>query len=108
VKSLILIATLVSALLLGAWWVRHRKLYEKYVAFWLVISIGFFAMAILPGAVGKMSSFLGFEVPSNFVFSLASIILLFISFQLSQDVTQLRRQVEELTIETALNRRDKD
>jgi hypothetical protein len=47
---------------------------------------------------------LGFEVPSNFVFSLASITLLFISFQLSQDVTQLRRHVEELTIETSLNR----
>ena len=107
-KSFVLITTLLLALLLGAWWVRHRKLYEKYVAFWLVISLGFFAMAILPGAVGKISSTLGFEVPSNFVFSLASITLLFISFQLSQDVTQLRRQVEELTIETALNRRDED
>ena len=107
-KSVILITTLLLALLLGAWWVRHRKLYEKYVAFWLVISFGFFAMAILPGAVGKISSTLGFEVPSNFVFSLVSITLLFISFQLSQDVTQLRRQVEELTIETALNRSDED
>lgn len=105
-KSVILIATLAFSLLLGAWWVRHRKLYEKYVGFWLAISFAFFAMAILPSSVGTLSSLLGFEVPSNFVFSLASLTLLFISFQLSQDVTRLRRQVEELTIEAALNRRE--
>jgi hypothetical protein len=107
-KNFILITTLALSLLLSAWWVRHRKLYEKYVGFWLAISFAFFAMAILPDSVGRLSSMLGFEVPSNFVFALASLTLLFISFQLSQDVTQLRRQVEELTIETALNRRDDD
>jgi hypothetical protein len=103
-KNLIMIVILVFSLLLGAWWVRHRKLYEKYVSFWLAISFTFFVMTVFPGLVGTLSSRLGFEVPSNFVFSLASLTLLFISFQLSQDVTRLRRQVEDLTIETALNR----
>jgi len=108
VKSFILLMILVLAFMLGAWWVRRRRLYEKYVAFWLVISLAVFVMAIFPDAVVGISVRLGFNIPSNLVFSLASLTLLFIGFQLSRDVTQLRRQVEELAIESALNRESKE
>ena len=103
-RNLIFVATLSFAVLLGIWWIRHGRLYEKYVAFWLMICLGIFSLGMIPGLVGDLSDSLGFTIPSNFIFALACLTLLVICFHLSQDVTKLRRQVEELAIESALNR----
>jgi len=82
--------------------VRRRQLREKYAALWLVVSLVALFLALFPKVLTSVSTRLGFEVPANFLFAVAGLILLFVSMQLSLQVGRLEDQSQRLAEEIAL------
>lgn len=82
--------------------VRRRALREKYAALWLVVSVLALVVALLPGVLTAISTRLGFEVPANFLFAVAALILLFVSMQMSLEVGRLEDESQRLAEEIAL------
>jgi len=82
--------------------VRRRQLREKYAALWLVVSLLAVVLALFPKVLTTVSTRLGFEVPTNFLFAVAGLILLFVSMQLSLQVGRLEDRSQRLAEEVAL------
>lgn len=82
--------------------VRLRRLKERYAAIW----VGFAAVVLLgvlfPGAVTRISDFLGFELPANLVITGGIIALAFVAIQLSVDITRLRDKIDRIANRLAL------
>jgi hypothetical protein len=97
----VFLAIVILALVLDL--MRRSVLREKYAVVWFLTSITFIVFAIWPGFVTSLSSSLGFETPSNFVFGLVIILLLAVVMQLSLEVGKLEDKVQILADESALN-----
>lgn len=87
---------------------RRRTLREKYAAIWLITGIGAVVGAIFPKAISAVSSFLGFQVPSNFVLLAAGGVLLFTVMQMSLELGKVEDQIQTLSEEIALLRLDQE
>ena len=83
---------------------RRSVLREKYAVVWLLTALTFIAFSIWPTFASRISSSLGFETPSNFVFGLIIILLLGVVMQLSLEVGKLEDKVQTLADEIALSR----
>ncbi len=81
---------------------RRNMLREKYVVIWLVTGLSAVIASIWPSLVSSLSRFLGFGVPSNFLFLINGVLLLLISIQLSAEISILEHQTELLAEEVAL------
>ena len=82
---------------------RRRTLREKYAAFWILLSTTLLVFALFPSVLGKLSSSLGFQVPSNFFIVLVIIFLVAVVMQLSLEVGKLEHEAQRLAEEIALN-----
>ena len=82
---------------------RRSVLREKYAVVWFLTASAFIVFAIWPTSVTHLSSSLGFETPSNFVFGLVIILLLGVVMQLSLEVGKLEDKVQILADESALS-----
>jgi hypothetical protein len=85
---------------------RRSVLREKYAIVWFLTALIFLVFAIWPSVVESMSSGLGFETPSNFVFGLVIMLLLGVVMQLSLEVGRLEDKVQTLAEEVALGKND--
>ena len=85
---------------------RRSVLREKYAVVWFLTALAFIVFAIWPTSVTRLSSSLGFETPSNFVFGLVIILLLGVVMQLSLEVGRLEDKVQTLADESALGRQE--
>ena len=82
---------------------RRSVLREKYAVVWFLTALAFIVFAIWPISVTRLSSSLGFETPSNFVFGLVIILLLGVVMQLSLEVGKLEDKVQTLAEESAIH-----
>jgi hypothetical protein len=83
---------------------RRRRLREKYAIFWIVVAVFTLLVAAFPGLLYGLAELVGVEVPSNLLFFLASMVLLVVSIQHSQELGRLEDRTRTLAEDVALLR----
>lgn len=81
---------------------RRRALREKYAVVWLFTGLFIIVSGFFPNLVVSLSNSLGFNVPSNFVFSLAGLVMLIVIMHMSLEIGTLEDKVQTLAEESAL------
>jgi hypothetical protein len=84
---------------------RRRALREKYAVVWLFTGLFIIVSGFFPNLVVSLSDSLGFNVPSNFVFSLAGLVMLIVIMHMSLEIGTLEDKVQTLAEESALMRK---
>jgi hypothetical protein len=87
---------------------RRRHLREKYAATWIVVCCVTVVLAISPPVLTGLTRALGFVVPANLLFYLASLVLTVITMHLSLEIGRLEDKTQRLAEEVALARLDLD
>jgi hypothetical protein len=105
-QSLVGVLAGIFVLILTIELLRRRALREKYAVLWLLISLIGVTFTVFPGVLERVSSTLGFNLPSNLVFALAALVLLVVGMQLSLEVGRLEDRSQRLAEEIALLRHD--
>ncbi len=86
--------------------VAKERLLLKYSLLWLVLGIVLLLMATFPEVLFDMSSALGFETPSNFIFFVGLFCLLSIALSLSVIASKQTLMIKTLTQRLALLEHD--
>ncbi len=89
---LFVIATIVTMVIL----MRRRIMKERFTVWWAVLSVGVVVFALFPPLLPFVAEHLGFQTPSNFVFFVASLMLLLMSVQFSVEISQLEEKTRTL------------
>ncbi len=97
--AIVMAAVIIALVLLS---IRRGILKEKYAILWLLVALFSSAAVIFPQIVSSVANTLGFRLPSNFLFSIALLIALFLTFLLSTDISKKQRQIENLATELAI------
>jgi hypothetical protein len=85
---------------------RRRALREKYAVIWLIVSVVAVVFTVFPSLLLRVSQRLGFQIPANFVFAIAALVLLVVGMQLSLEVGRLEDRSQRLAEEVGLLRHD--
>lgn len=85
---------------------RRRQLSEKYAVLWLVVGALIVVLSIFPGLLGGISHALGFSVPTNLLFFVAIVFLVFVALHLSWELSRLEDETRKLAEEVAILRLD--
>jgi hypothetical protein len=89
---LFVIATIVTMVVL----MRRRIMKERFTVWWGVLSLGVVVFVVFPPLLQFVAEHLGFQTPSNFVFFVASLMLLLMSVQFSVEISQLEEKTRTL------------
>lgn len=95
--SLIILVTLFEMM-------RRHRLREKYALLWFLIALGSLIAALSPAGVAALAAALGVVVPANLLFFLASLVLLAMTLQHSQELGRLEERTRTLAEEVAILR----
>ncbi|QNN54832.1 DUF2304 domain-containing protein [Nocardioides mesophilus] len=83
---------------------RRHHLREKYAVLWASVAVMTLVVAAFPGLLAAAARLVGVEVPSNLLFFVASMLLLFVSVQHSHELGRLEERSRTLAEEVALLR----
>lgn len=89
---LFVIATITTMVVL----MRRRVMKERFTVWWVLLSVGVVVFAVFPPVLPFVAVHLGFQTPSNFVFFVASIMLVLMSFQFSVEISRLEEKTRTL------------
>jgi hypothetical protein len=89
---LFVLATIVTMVVL----MRRRVMKERFTVWWAILSVGVVVFAVFPPLLPFVAEHLGFQTPSNFIFFVASIMLLLMSVQFSVEISQLEEKTRTL------------
>ena len=81
---------------------RSRRLREKYAALWILVGTTVLILALAPALLKMLAHLLGFQVPSNFLFLLAILLLLGVSLHLSLEISRLEDETRVLAEHVAI------
>lgn len=81
---------------------RARKLRERYAIMWFVLGLVLLFLALFPRVLVYLAEATGFELPSNFVFFCAIVVLIGVSLQLSSALGHAEERMRTLAEATAL------
>ncbi|MBN2177352.1 MAG: DUF2304 domain-containing protein [Demequinaceae bacterium] len=81
---------------------RRRRLRERHAIWWMVAALLALLAGVFPGAVVRVSSFLGIEVPLNLLFFTSIAILFLINLQHASELTSLEEKTRILAERVAL------
>lgn len=81
---------------------RSRRLREKYAALWILVGTTVLILALAPALLQMLAHLLGFQVPSNFLFLLAILLLLGVSLHLSLEISRLEDETRVLAEHVAI------
>ena len=84
--------------------VRKNKVLVEDAIFWMVLAVALVVLAIFPQIAIAASQLLGFVSPSNFVYLIVIVLLLWKTFANATEISQLKARVNELAQEVALAR----
>ncbi len=91
--------------------VRKKKLQVQYALIWIVLAIGTFCLAVIPGFAEGLAKLFGIETASNFVYLLAILSLLLLTFSLTIIVSKQAQKIKNITqivsIKETLERQNK-
>lgn len=76
--------------------INKNKLLMQYSIIWVVISIGMIIMSFNFNAVKRIAYFIGVKTPSNFIYLLALVALLCITFYLTIIVSKQSLKIKSL------------
>lgn len=77
--------------------IRREKLTFKYAVVWIFMCLAGILVAVYENLIFKSASFLGFALPSNFIFFLLGVFLVVLSLMLSIYICQQNRHLELIT-----------
>lgn len=86
--------------------VNRKKMQLKYSLMWIVLAVGSGIVALFPQIAINISRKLHFETPSNFIFLVAIIALLGISFSLTLITSKQSVQIKALVQSLSLHEHD--
>lgn len=84
------------------WLVMHRRLLVKYAALWLAVTVVLVTLALVPGVLEFATRTLGFELPANMLFFTGFGLLLFVTLQMSVELTSVESRLQRLAEELAI------
>jgi hypothetical protein len=91
---------------------RSYVLPEKYAVIWLVASVSAIILSAWPGLLDAISGFFGIDQPINLLFVGAFFVILLLLMQISLEVArtrdELRKVVQQLSLEIEKSKRDDD
>lgn len=87
---------------------RRRQLREKYAALWLLVGLAVLTLALSPGLLAWVAVSLGFEVPANFLFLVALILLLGVTVHLSWELSRVEEETRTLAEDVGILRLEVD
>ncbi|MBF0504726.1 MAG: DUF2304 domain-containing protein [Candidatus Omnitrophica bacterium] len=82
--------------------VRRRRLTFKYAVAWLLVSAGAIFFAIFYRPIFLCAAFLGFELPSNFIFFVLFCVFVFLSLLLTVFLCQQNNRNDVMAQKIAL------
>lgn len=82
--------------------VREERLTFKYALGWILVSISALMLALFERGLFAISSLLGFELPSNFIFFGISCGLIFLSLVLTMFLCQQNKRNDKIAQELGL------
>lgn len=85
---------------------RRRRLREKYAVLWVTVSLGLVLIALVPSLLPALADLVGVAVPANLLFFVASVVLMLVSMQHSNELGRLEEETRTLAEEIALLRLD--
>ncbi len=93
--------------------VNKRKLLVKYSLLWLAIGLAVLLVALFPQIVFKVTALVGIETPSNLIYFLVIVFLLFICFSLSVSASKQTEKMKQIVQAVSLQQayaeqRDRD
>ncbi len=92
-----------SVIVLGVFnLLRSRRMREKYAFLWMLVGLAIIVLAALPSLLQVLAHALGFQLPSNFLFLLAIMLLLGVSLHLSLEVSRLEDETRVLAEDVAI------
>ena len=68
--------------------VKNKNMKIGYLIFWLFFGVGMIVALIIPNFVEKLSRFAGFELPINMMFSGAILVIMYLVYDLSKQITK--------------------
>jgi hypothetical protein len=89
---LFVLATIITMVIL----MRRRVMKERFTVWWAILSVGVVVFAVFPPLLPFVADHLGFQTPSNFIFFVASIMLLLMSVQFSVEISRLEEKTRTL------------
>ena len=81
---------------------RSRRLREKYAMLWMLVSVAVVTLALVPQLLSWLAGALGFQVPSNLLFTLAILLLLGVTLHLSLEISRLEDETRVLAENVAV------
>ena len=76
--------------------VRKKKLQVQYALLWIILSIGMFLLAVVPGVAEWLTALVGIETPSNFIYLIAILSLLLLTFSLTIIVSKQSHKIKKI------------
>jgi hypothetical protein len=83
---------------------RRKKLREKYAVLWLIVGIATLVLAAFPRLLNIVTELVGFQVPSNLLFSISILMLLGVCLHLSWEISVVEDETRALAEEVAILR----
>lgn len=103
IRLQIIVGIVILLGLTGIFYMVHRKkLNLKYALLWILAGVIVLIMDIFPGILGKISGFLGIELPINMLFFMGFCFSLLLVFGLTIKVSKISDEVKRLTQELAI------
>jgi len=102
--NLILLITIFVFLVISIilYFIKKEKLKVKYAVIWILLFGLLFIFLLVPGLLGWLTKILGFEMPSNMIFSMILGVLVLINISLTGIVSsqdkKIRLLIQELSI----------
>lgn len=87
-STLFFVVLTVFMLILVGNLLRSRRIRERYAVLWVVVGLIMLILVAFPGVLSWLAVLVGVAVPSNLLFTLAIIMLLGITLQLTLEVSR--------------------
>lgn len=81
---------------------RRRRLRERHAIWWLIAGSLALLVSIFPTLLTSTARYLGFEVPANFAFFIAVLVLFIVALQTSSELTKVESHNRRLAEQIAL------
>lgn len=68
--------------------VKNKSMRINYLIFWLILGILMIIALAIPNFVEKISNFIGFELPINMIFSSAILVIMYLVYDISKQISK--------------------
>jgi hypothetical protein len=81
---------------------RRRRIREKYVGIWMLLSLAIMVFGAFPGAAFWLAATVKVQTPANLLFAAAIVVLLAVVVHLSVELSSLEERLRTVAEELAL------